>query len=110
MLSKDYFGKLTPQQNERINDINSCGNHLLELINDVLDFSKGDAGKLSLREELVDIGKTVNASIRIIEQKARANGVHIINEIGEKDNYIYATEDKNQNFHILKIASLDSSL
>jgi nitrogen-specific signal transduction histidine kinase len=94
MLSKDYFGKLSPQQTERITDINSCGNHLLELINDVLDFSKGDAGKLTLREEIVDIGKTVNSSIRIIEQKARSNGVNVLNAIEQKDIFIYADRRK----------------
>ncbi|PIR37688.1 MAG: hypothetical protein COV35_09350 [Alphaproteobacteria bacterium CG11_big_fil_rev_8_21_14_0_20_39_49] len=94
MLAKDYFGKLTPQQTERISDINSCGNHLLELINDVLDFSKGDAGKLTLREEIVDIGKTINSSIRIIEQKARTKGVNVINEVGQNESYIYADRRK----------------
>ena len=94
MLSMNYFGKLTPQQNERITDINSCGNHLLELINDVLDFSKGDAGKLTLREEIVDIGKAVNASIRIIEQKARTSGISVLSEVEQKKNYVYADRRK----------------
>jgi len=94
MLSKDYFGKLTPQQSERMIDINSCGHHLLELINDVLDFSKGDAGKLTLKEETVDVGKTVNSSIRIIEQKARSNGINVINAVPQKDNFIFADRRK----------------
>lgn len=94
MIAKEYFGKLSPQQSERIMDINACGNHLLELINDVLDFSKGTAGKLTLKEEVVDIGKVVNVSIRIIEQKARNNGISVINAVPEQDNLIFADRKK----------------
>lgn len=94
MISKEYFGKLSPEQSERILDIHACGNHLLELINDVLDFSKGSAGKLTLKEEIVDIGKIVNTSIRIIEQRARNNGISVINAVPEEDNLVFADRKK----------------
>jgi Signal transduction histidine kinase len=44
MLNSGYFGPLNPKQKERIHDINLCGSHLLQLISDILEFSKGEAG------------------------------------------------------------------
>ncbi len=48
MMNSGYFGPLNPKQKERVHDINLCGSHLLHLITDILEFSKGEAGKLEL--------------------------------------------------------------
>ena len=78
MINSGYFGPLNSKQKERIHDINLCGSHLLQLISDILEFSKGDAGKLELIEEKVDMGEIMNESVRIMSGKIKMKGIHIV--------------------------------
>jgi len=78
MINSGYFGPLNAKQKERIHDINLCGSHLLQLINDILEFSKGDAGKLELTEEKVDMSEIVNESIRIMSGKTKTKNIHTV--------------------------------
>lgn len=94
MLASGYFGKVTTDQVERLNDINMCGNHLLDLINDILDFSKADAGKLTLKEEVVDLYAISTKAIRILEQKAKIGQVRVVNAIPRDMNALYADARK----------------
>ena len=78
MINSGYFGPLNANQKERIYDINLCGNHLLQLITDILEFSKGDAGKLELVEEKVNLGDLVNESVRIMKGKVKTKDIDLI--------------------------------
>jgi signal transduction histidine kinase len=78
MINSGYFGPLNAKQKERIHDINLCGSHLLQLITDILEFSKGDAGKLELIEEKVDLGEIVNEGVRIMNGKIKTKGLHLV--------------------------------
>jgi signal transduction histidine kinase len=78
MINSGYFGPLNAKQKERIYDINLCGSHLLQLITDILEFSKGDAGKLELVEEKVDLGELVNESVRIMKGKIKTKDIDLI--------------------------------
>ncbi len=69
MLEAGYFGALNGKQKERTQDIHRCGLHLLDLINDVLDFSKGEAGKLILQEEELDVFEIMNDVQRMMQQR-----------------------------------------
>jgi signal transduction histidine kinase len=71
MMNSGYFGPLNAKQKERMYDINLCGTHLLHLINDILEFSKGDAGKLELIEEDVNVTDTIREVVRMINDKIR---------------------------------------
>ncbi|GEM_PF-511013 len=84
MLNSGYFGPLNPKQKERIHDINLCGSHLLQLISDILEFSKGEAGKLDLNEEKIDLGETVNETLRMMNEKIRGKAINVGVDI-EKD-------------------------
>lgn len=77
MINAGYFGELNDKQKERIHDINLCGSHLLQLISDILEFSKGEAGKLELNEENVDLGEIMDECIRIINEKARGKSISL---------------------------------
>jgi signal transduction histidine kinase len=79
MLKAGYFGELTQAQIERINDINMCGNHLLGFINDILEFSKGDAGKMQLEVSPFYLSDVVNPVIRMMNQRAKVHEVTLIN-------------------------------
>lgn len=77
MLNSGYFGPLNPKQKERIHDINLCGSHLLQLISDILEFSKGEAGKLDLNEEKINLAETVNETLRMMNEKIRSKAINV---------------------------------
>ncbi|MCH9011753.1 MAG: HAMP domain-containing histidine kinase [Proteobacteria bacterium] len=81
MLSELYG----PLENERYReynkDIHESAGHLLALINDILELSKAEAGKLELQEGVVDLGSLVESSVRLIRQKAVCGEVAIEIEI-----------------------------
>ena len=81
MLGSGYFGPLNPKQKERIHDINLCGGHLLQLITDILDFSKGDAGKLELVEEKVVVQDLVDETIRMMHEKLKSKHINLVTDV-----------------------------
>jgi signal transduction histidine kinase len=58
-------------------DILESGKHLLSIINDVLDISKIEAGKLQLNEDEVDLAVVVASVLRLVRERAEAAGVAI---------------------------------
>jgi signal transduction histidine kinase len=71
IMREEMFGPLGgPRYREYVDDICKCGNHLLALINDVLDMSKFDAGRLELHEEKVDLHEIVAGCINTVRPGA----------------------------------------
>ena len=66
-----------PQYKEYAKDIHDSGMHLLEIINDILDLSKAEAGKLVLEEEWVDLGEVIDATCRLIRPRAERMGLSV---------------------------------
>jgi signal transduction histidine kinase len=62
-------------------DINGSGQNLLQIINDILDMSKIDAGKLELREEVFDIAPAITQCIRMIGGRAHEAEVLVVNDL-----------------------------
>lgn len=58
-------------------DIRDSGDHLLALIDDVLDLSRVEAGKLALRREPLDVAEQVEACCRLVEGRAEAAGIDL---------------------------------
>jgi signal transduction histidine kinase len=63
-----YAGPLTDKQSEYISDIHDSGNYLMELINDLLDLSKIESGKLELNKVKFDIGEQVDRCKRLVKE------------------------------------------
>ncbi|MGH6948730.1 MAG: ATP-binding protein [Kiloniellales bacterium] len=63
------------QYGEYAKDINESGQHLLALINDILDLSKVESGLDELNEESIDLGKLVPSVVRLIHQRAQKESV-----------------------------------
>mgnify|MGYP003977924993 CR=1 FL=1 len=65
------------QYTDYARDINSSGQHLLALINDILDLSKAEAGKLVLSEDNFDLDDSLGSALRIIDPLAQKKGLII---------------------------------
>ena len=83
MMNSGYFGPLNPKQKERVHDINLCGSHLLHLITDILEFSKGDAGKLELIEEHIHMRDIVNETLRMMNERIKAKRMNMVVEVDD---------------------------
>lgn len=62
---------------EYANDVRESGVHLLTLINDLLDLSKAEAGKLELHESVLDIESTIDACVGMIRNSAADKGLSV---------------------------------
>jgi PAS domain S-box-containing protein len=82
MINAETFGPLVnANYKDYLNDIHQSGRHLLNLINDVLDVSVIEAGKLELNETEVSLQETIEASIQMIKSKADTKGVELLNSV-----------------------------
>jgi signal transduction histidine kinase/CheY-like chemotaxis protein len=75
VLGDGLIGNLSDQQKKFIGDIFSSGKHLLSLINDILDLSKVEAGKMMLDLESVQISSLFANSLSIVKEKAHARHI-----------------------------------
>ena len=76
-LLEQLSGPLTVRQVRAVRTIESSGRHLLSLINDILDVSKVEAGKLDLQIETVNVRQLCEASIQFVQQQAVAKQLNL---------------------------------
>ncbi|HYI11010.1 MAG TPA: ATP-binding protein [Thermoanaerobaculia bacterium] len=74
-------GLIQPRLHRFLENIHTAGNHLLELINDILDLSKIEAGKMELRADLFDLHETIAAVERVMKGFAAEARVQILSRI-----------------------------
>ena len=78
---KQIYGVLNDKQKEYISGIYSCGNHLLDLINDLLDLSKVEAGKEELQLEHLLVQDIATACLSLVRERAHNHGLELNQEI-----------------------------
>lgn len=99
ILSHQYFGPTSEKYKEYAEDIQSSGEHLLTLVNEILDLSTIEAGKQSLVKEKLSALEIVTECERIIEEKARSNGIDLVTKVPKDLPPLYA--DKRASKQIL---------
>jgi len=78
IIANQMFGPVGQEKYaDYAGDIRSSGTHLLSIINDILDISKAEAGKLQLEEEPIDPVEALNRSMRMFRQRASEIGVDL---------------------------------
>jgi PAS domain S-box-containing protein len=90
VISSALFGPLDARYRDYAQDINGSGLHLLRIINDLLDLSKVEAGRLELHDSRVEIGAIFEATRRMVSDRAAAGGVAL--DFGDTDLEVTADE------------------
>jgi len=98
-MMSEIFGPLNEKYLEYANDINSSGVHLLELINDILDISTIEAGKLELQEENTNVYEIVSATMQMVNNLAIEGNIHLTSTVDEGLPMLHA--DKRRLIQIL---------
>jgi signal transduction histidine kinase/DNA-binding response OmpR family regulator len=70
VLLERMFGDLTPKQEEYLVDIASSGRHLLELLNEILDLSKIEAGRMELQLEKTSLNEALRDALAMVGERA----------------------------------------
>ncbi|MUH00455.1 PAS domain S-box protein [Scytonema sp. UIC 10036] len=92
LLQQEIVGSLNDKQKDYINCIYSSGEHLLALINDILDLSKVEAGKEELFLSTLPIDDICNYAISTVSDRAIEKGLHLTVEIDEQASICVADE------------------
>jgi len=89
-LSEQIIGDLNEKQQKYLHTISENGHHLLELINDILDLAKIEAGKIVLSYENVNVEQVSQASLRMVRQLAQKKNQEVVFEMDERLDLIWA--------------------
>jgi signal transduction histidine kinase len=91
IIMNQLFGAIgSDKYREYAQDINDSGVHLLDIINDILDLSKAEAGKLTLSFEEVNVARAIRKCITLISERANEHQIRITTEIPETLPPLYA--------------------
>lgn len=83
----EYDLNLTQQQMANMREIRKAGDHLLQLINDVLDLSKIESGKMTVSLEPVLVSRIISEAFTLVQTQADARGIRLYATMGALENH-----------------------
>jgi signal transduction histidine kinase/CheY-like chemotaxis protein len=94
VLLERMFGELNERQEEYVRDIRDSGRHLLELINEILDLSKVEAGRMELEPAAVSLPGLLENALAMVRERAARHGIAITLHVAPEVGVIWADELK----------------
>jgi signal transduction histidine kinase/DNA-binding response OmpR family regulator len=92
VLLERMFGDINERQEEYLRDILESGRHLLELLNDILDLSKVEAGRMELNPTLVPVREALEYGILMVRERAANRGITVKLEVDDDVSDVFADE------------------
>ncbi len=84
VLTERMFGELNEKQDEYVKDISASGTHLLSLINDILDLSKIEAGRMELEVTEFDLPQAIDNALILVRERAGRRGIALHQSVDER--------------------------
>jgi signal transduction histidine kinase/CheY-like chemotaxis protein len=94
VLLERMVGELNERQEEYVRDIRDSGRHLLELINEILDLSKVEAGRMELEPGAVSLPGLLEYALAMVRERAARHGIELTLELAPEVGVIWADELK----------------
>jgi signal transduction histidine kinase len=94
VLIERMFGDLNEKQDDYLKDIHSSGKHLLSLINDILDLSKIEAGRMELDVESFDVPAALDNAMTLVRERAQRHGIALSLQVAADVGTVRADERK----------------
>jgi signal transduction histidine kinase len=94
VLQDRLFGELNEKQADYVADIHTSGRHLLALINDILDLSKIEAGRMELQVNSFALAEVLESSVALMRERATRQGIRLRLEVDPSAGVIEADERK----------------
>jgi signal transduction histidine kinase len=94
VLLERMFGELNPKQEEYIQDVLTSGRHLLSLINDILDLSKVEAGRMELELSAFDLPAALDGCQTLVRERTTRRGIALTLTVDEPVGEVVADERK----------------
>jgi signal transduction histidine kinase len=94
VLLERLFGEINDKQDDYLKDIHSSGRHLLTLINDILDLSKVEAGRMELELSTFDLSAAISNAMTLVRERAQRHGIVLGQEVDPDLGELVADERK----------------
>ncbi len=92
VLLERMFGDINERQEEYLRDIHGSGQHLLELLNEILDLSKVEAGRMDLEYSSFDLRSLLELAASLLRERAALHGIDLAIETADDVGSVYADE------------------
>jgi signal transduction histidine kinase/ActR/RegA family two-component response regulator len=92
VLLEQMFGEINERQEEYLRDIHGSGKHLLELLNEILDLSKVEAGRMELEYTTFELPALLHGAVSMLRERAALHGIAMDVQVGDGVAEVYADE------------------
>jgi signal transduction histidine kinase len=94
VIAQQMFGEINDRYQGYAGDIKESGQHLLRVINDILDYAKLDAGQMVLRPQRERLDEIVRAGLRLVAGQAERAGVVLVDQVPDDGQLAFVDRTK----------------